>query len=153
LAINSHWFERTALSSAASWSGLNQSLKQQLKVDTGYYYAQAQLWSEEKPDSFAGVHNFNGVLLIFDEASGIPKPIWTVSEGFFTEPVFHRYWFTFSNPRRNTGAFFECFHSQREFWRRRNIDSRSVEGTDKNLLNQIVQKYGDDSDEARVEVR
>ena len=152
LAINGHWFERTALSlKPAEW--FDRALKTQLKVDTGYYYAQAQLWSEENPDAFAGVHNHNGVIVIFDEGSGIPEPIWTVTQGFFTEPVLHRYWFTFSNPRRNTGAFFECFHRHRNFWNRRNIDSRSVEGTDKGLLNQIIAQHGEDSDEARIEVK
>lgn len=152
LSINSHWFERTALSLLpANW--FQDSLKKQLQVDTGYYYSKAVLWSEENPDSFAGAHNHNGILLVFDEASGIPKPIWSVSEGFFTEPILHRYWFVFSNPRRNTGSFFECFHGQRAFWKRRNLDSRYVEGTDKTVLNQIISKYGDDSDEARIEVK
>lgn len=152
LAINGHWFDRTTLKlRPMPW--FEEALKKQLKIDTGYYYAQAQLWQEENPDAFAGVHNHNGILLIFDEASGIPKPIWTVSEGFFTEPVLHRYWFCFSNPRRNTGEFYECFHKHRAYWYRRNIDSRSVEGTDKAKLNQIVEKHGEDSDEARIEVK
>lgn len=152
LAINSHWFERQTLSlKPALW--FQDALKRQLKIDSGYYYAQAQLWSEEKPDAFAGVHNDKGILVVFDEASGIPKPIWTVTEGFFTEPILHRYWLVFSNGRKNTGSFFECFHAHRAYWRRRHLDSRKVEGTDKTLLNNIVQKYGEDSDEARVEVK
>lgn len=152
LSLNSHWFDRNALSlRPAPW--FEESLKKDLKIDTGYYYAQAQLWSEENPDAFAGVHNHNGTLVIFDEASGIPAPIWTVTEGFFTEPVLHRYWFCFSNPRRNTGAFFECFHKNRSYWRRRHIDSRTVEGTDVAVLNKIIEQHGDDSDAARVEVK
>ncbi len=152
LMINSHWFEKTTLSlRPALW--FEEALKKQLKIDTGYYYAQAQLWSEEKPDAFAGAHNQAGILVNYDEASGIPKPIWTVTEGFFTEPVLHRYWFAFSNPRRNTGEFYECFHKSRNYWYRRNLDSRSVEGTDKNKLKEIVEKHGADSDEARIEVK
>ncbi|MCA9339387.1 MAG: terminase [Candidatus Saccharibacteria bacterium] len=152
LLINSHWFDRTTLSlRPAPW--FEDALKTQLKIDTGYYYSQAQLWSEENPDAFAGVHNQEGVLVIFDEASGIPKPIWTVSEGFFTEPILHRYWFCFSNPRRNTGEFYECFHKSRDYWYRRNLDSRTVEGTDVGKLNQIIEKHGADSDEARIEVK
>lgn len=152
MSINSHWFDKQAMSlKPAQW--FEKELKVQLKVDTGYYYAQAQLWSEEKPDAFAGAHNQNGMLLVFDEASGIPAAIWRVSEGFFTEPILHRYWFCFSNPRRNTGEFFECFHKFRSYWRRRNLDSRTVEGTDKTVLNKIVEKHGEDSDEARVEVK
>jgi hypothetical protein len=152
LSINAHWFDRTATKMVAMpW--FEKALKQQLKVDTGYYYAEAQLWSEEKPDAFAGAHNHYGMLVIFDEASGIPEAIWSVTEGFFTEPILHRYWFCFSNPRRNTGAFFECFHKHRNFWQRRHIDSRTVEGVDKGVLQSIVDKYGEDSDQARVEVK
>jgi hypothetical protein len=152
LSINSHWFEKTAMSlRPTEW--YEKALKTQLKIDTGYYYAQAQLWSEERPDAFAGAHNHHGLLLIFDEASGIPKPIWTVSEGFFTEPVLHRYWFCFSNPRRNIGSFYECFNANRKFWNRRTIDSRTVEGTDRNVYDEIIATHGDDSDEARVEVK
>lgn len=152
LAINNHWFEKTALSlRPAEWFGA--LLKKQLQIDTTYYYAKAQLWSEENPDAFAGLHNQYGILLIFDEASGIPAPIWKVSEGFFTDPVLHRYHFVFSNPRRNTGPFFECFHKLRSRWRLRQIDSREVEDTDKKVLNDIIADYGEDSDEARVEVK
>lgn len=152
LAINNHWFDRTALSlRPAPW--FEQALKDQLKIDTGYYYAQALLWSEENPDAFAGTHNYYGQCLTFDEASGIPPAIWSVSEGFFTEPILHRYWFCFSNPRRNTGEFFECFHKFRNYWWTKNIDSRSVEGVDTSLLQGIVDKFGEESDEAKVEVK
>jgi hypothetical protein len=153
LAINGHWFERTAMSlKPVEW--FEKALKYQLQIDTGYYYAQAQLWSEENPDGFAGVHNPNGVLVVFDEASGIPPAIWKVTKGFFTEEKCpHRYWFVFSNGRRNTGTFFECFHKSRKFWRRTQIDGRSVEGTDKKVYAEIIEEYGEDSDEARIEVK
>ncbi len=152
LAINGHWFDRQALSYKPSpWFA--EAVQKQLKIDTGYYYAQAQLWSEENPDGFAGVHNPHGVMVQFDEASGIPPPIWTVTEGFFTEPVLHRYWLTASNGRANTGNFFECFHKHRAQWNRRNqIDARTVEGADLAVLNGIIAQYGEDSDEARIEV-
>lgn len=152
LAINRHWFEINTMSLKPEiW--YERELKKQLNVDTGYYYAQAQLWSEDNPDAFAGVHNHNGVLLIYDEASGIPPAIWDVSKGFFTDPIENRFWFVFSNPRRNTGSFFECFGRNRKYWRGVQIDSRSVEGTDKDYLNQIVQENGEDSDVSRVEVK
>lgn len=152
MAINSHWFEKSTMAlKPAPW--FEDALKTQMKIDTGYYYAKAQLWSEENPDAFAGVHNMAGIVLIMDEASGIPAAIWKVSEGFFTEPVLHRYWFCFSNGRRNTGTFFECFHKDRKFWRRNHIDARTVEGTDPAVYAEIIEKHGEDSDEARVEVK
>ena len=151
LAINGHWFDRGILNyTPQAW--FRDALREQLQIDTGYYYANAQLWSEENPDAFAGVHNHNGVMVLFDEGSGIPAPIWKVTEGFFTEPTLHRYWYAFSNPRRNTGAFFECFHKNKDFWNTRHIDSRTVEGIDHGVLNNIIKQFGEDSDEARVEV-
>ena len=151
LAVNSHWFELAALSvRPAAW--FKELVEQDLKIGTAYYYAEAKLWKEETPDAFAGIHNPHGVLLIFDESSGIPSPIWTVSEGFFTEPVVDRYWIAASNPRRNSGAFFECFHRNRNYWRTRQIDSRTVEGTDPAQYEKIIKQHGADSDEARIEV-
>lgn len=153
LAINSHWFEKSAMAlKPAPW--FEELIKKQLKVDTGYYYAQAILWSEDNPDAFAGAHNPIGMLLIFDEASGIPPAIWKVSKGFFTEEkCLYRFWFVFSNGRRNTGSFFECFHANRAFWRRTQIDARTVEGTDKQVYAEIIAEHGEDSDEAAVEVK
>lgn len=151
LSINAHWWDKQALSlKPAEW--FKQLIEKKLLTDCTYYYAAAQLWSEENPDAFAGAHNEAGMGVVFDEASGIHEKIWTVTEGFFTEPILHRYWFAFSNPRRNTGAFYECFHKYRDHWKTRQIDSRSVEGTDVDRLNKIVQKYGQESDEAKVEV-
>lgn len=151
MAINGHWFDYTATSiKPAPWFA--ELIKQQLKIDTQYYYSMAQTWSEEDPDAFAGAHNANGMLVIFDEASGISHKIWTVTEGFFTEPTARRFWLVRSNGRRNTGAFFECFNRDRDHWRNRHIDARTVEGTDRAIYDKIIVKYGAESDEARVEV-
>lgn len=151
LAINSHWWEPTVLSvRPAPW--FREALAEQLKVDTQYYYTMGQTWSEENPDAFAGVHNQQGVILTFDEASGIPVPIFSVSEGFFTEPILDRYWFVFSNPRRNSGGFYDCFHEHKAYWKLRQIDSRTVEGTDPALFARIIQQYGVESDTVKVEV-
>jgi len=93
------------------------------------------------------------MLVIFDEASGIPDSIWSVASGFFTENILDRYWLAFSNGRRNSGYFYEIVDgSKRDFWESEKIDARTVEGTDKQVYEQIIAEYGEDSDEARVEV-
>jgi len=151
LLINSQWFDFEATSvKPTEW------LKKQLadmKIGTTYYQASAKLWSEENPVGFAGAHNPLGMMVIFDEASGIPESIWTVTAGFFTEVATHRLWLAFSNPRKNTGAFYDRFHKFSDTWHTRNLDSRTVEGSDYNTLEEIITAYGDDSDEARVEVK
>jgi hypothetical protein len=151
LAINGHWFDTTVLSvRPAPW--FEAIVKRQLSIDTGYYYTQGQLWSEENPDAFAGVHNPLGVMVTFDEASGIPSPIFKVTEGFFTEPTLYRFWDIFSNPRRNSGAFFDCFNNDAAFWKTRQVDSRTVEDTDQALFDRMIAQYGIDSDTVRVEI-
>lgn len=151
MSLNAHWFDPTVLSlRPAPW--FEKAVKDSLGIDTGYYYCQGQLWSEENTDAFAGVHNPLGVCVIFDEASGIPVPIFSVTEGFFTEPVIDRYWFVYSNARRNSGGFYDCFHDQAKQWRLRHLDARTVEGTDQKVYKGIIDKYGIDSDVVRIEV-
>jgi hypothetical protein len=151
LAMNAHWFEISATRvTPAKW--LAELVERDLKKGTRYWGVEGRLWSEENPDAYAGVHNFDGVMLIFDEASGISDAIWQVAQGFFTENTPNRFWMAFSNPRRNTGYFYECFNAKRDFWRNKIVDARSVEGTDKQVYEQIIAEYGPDSVQAHVEV-
>jgi hypothetical protein len=151
MSLNSHWFEISATRVApAKW--LTEIVEKDLKMGTRYWGAEGRLWSAENPDAYAGVHNFQGVMLVFDEASGIEDSIWSVAAGFFTENTPNRFWMAFSNPRRNSGYFYECFNGKRDFWRNKIVDARSVEGTDKAVYQQIIDEYGADSNQAYVEV-
>jgi hypothetical protein len=134
----------------AKW--LTELVERDLKKGTRYWGVEGRLWSAENPDAYAGVHNFDGVMVIFDEASGIDDAIWAVTSGFFTENTPNRFWMAFSNPRRNTGYFYEAFNSKREFWTSKIVDARTVEGTDKKVYEQIIAEYGPDSSQAHVEV-
>jgi hypothetical protein len=151
MLINSHWWEISATKLVpAKW--LTDIVEKDLKKGTRYWACEGKLWSEENPDSYAGVHNQDGMMLIFDESSGIPDAIWDVGAGFFTENTPDRYWFAFSNPRRNSGYFFECFNAKRAFWKSRTVDARTVEDTDKAVYEQIIAEYGENSSQAKVEV-
>ena len=151
MSINSHWFEVSATRvMPAKW--LVELVERDLKKGTRYWGVEGRLWSAENPDAYAGVHNFDGVLVIFDEASGIDDSIWAVTAGFFTENTPNRFWMAFSNPRRNTGYFYETFNSKRAFWKTRVVDARTVEGTDKAVYQRIIDEYGPDSAQAHVEV-
>lgn len=151
MAIHANWFEHNAMSlRPADW--LVQALKDTTDYDDAYWYIQARLWSEESPDAFAGVHSQQGMAVLFDEASGIPSVIWPVTQGYFTDKTVHRLWIAISNPRNPSGAFFECFNANRDTWWNRTVDARSVNENDQALYDQIIKQYGEDSDEARVEV-
>lgn len=151
MAINSHWFETSSTNlRPAAW--LSTLVERDLKISPRAWAVEGRLWSKETPDAYAGLHNHVGVLLIFDEAAGIDDSIWDVSQGFFTETTENRFWLAFSNPRRNSGYFFETFNKKRDYWKTAQIDARDVEGTDKSIYEQIIAEYGDESNQARVEI-
>ena len=153
MSMNSHWFTIDAMKIyPQEW--ISKLIQEQLKINTLYWNITGQTWSEENPDSFAGMHNSYGLTVLYDEASGIPAPIWAVTKGFFTEMNPYRYWLAFSNPRRNSGAFYDRFHKPEllQTWKARQIDARNVEGTDPSVYQEIINEHGVNSDTARVEV-
>ena len=151
LALNSHWFEVVGITvTPAKW--LKEIVERDLQKGTTAWGAFGKLWSEDNPEAYAGVHNHEGVMVIYDEASGIPDAIWSIAKGFFTEITKNRFWLAFSQGRRNSGYFFEIFNKKRDFWDGDQIDARTVEGTDPKVYQEIIEEHGEDSDEARVEV-
>jgi len=111
-------------------------------------------WSEHNTDAFAGLHNKGKrILLVFDEASAIADRVWEVAEGAMTDEDTEIIWLAFGNPTQNTGRFRECFGRFKHRWNTFQIDSRTVEGTNKEQLDKWVEDYGEDSDFVRVRVR
>jgi hypothetical protein len=111
-------------------------------------------WSESNTDAFAGLHARGRiVLLMMDEAAGIPDTIWEVAEGAMTDEDTVLIWIAFGNPTQNTGRFRECFRKHRKQWITHNIDSRTVEGTNKAALQMIVDAYGEHHDVTKARVK
>ena len=137
LMINNHWFD---------WSAT--SFKHKEHPET--WFCNAIPNSEHNSEAFAGLHAQH-VLLIFDEASGIPDKIWEVAEGSQTTP--RAMWFVFGNPTKNTGRFVSCFKEDKARWHTSHIDSRSCVMTNKKELKEWVKIYGEDSDFVRVRIR
>lgn len=107
---------------------------------------------EESSEAFAGLHAASSTpFYLFDEASAVPEKIFEVAQGGLTdgEPMF----FLFGNPTRNTGFFRRTFGNLKHRWNSKQVDSREVEGTNKELMNKWIEDYGDDSDFVRVRVK
>jgi hypothetical protein len=113
-------------------------------------------WSENNAVAFQGLHNEGKrLLMIYDEASGIPDPIWEAGDGCMTDKNTERVWCVFGNPNLPKGRFRECFPGGRfaDNWKSRCVDSRTISFTDKGELNRWVKDYGEDNDFVRVRVR
>ena len=116
--------------------------------------ADATPWSEHNTEAFAGLHNKGKrIVLVFDEASAIADKVWEVAEGALTDEDTEIIWLAFGNPTQATGRFRECFGKYRHLWVTRQIDSRTVEGTNRAYLDEMVATYGEDSDIVKVRVR
>lgn len=143
LAINGHWFKHTATAMFANDPKHEKTWR-----------ADAVAWSENNTEAFAGLHNEGKrIILIFDEASAIADKVWEVAEGALTDEGTEIIWLAFGNPTRNTGRFRECFRRFRHRWKTYQIDSRTVEGTNKKQIQKWVDDYGEDSDFVKVRVR
>lgn len=143
LSYNGDWFDVRA----TSIRSLDKKHELSWRVDF-------VTWSEHNTDAFAGLHNkLKLILLIYDEASSIADPVWDVSEGALTDEETIIIWLAFGNPTKNTGRFRECFGKFKHRWKTYQIDSREVEGTNKEQLQKFVDDFGEDSDFVRVRVR
>ncbi len=117
------------------------------------WFCSAQTCKEENSEAFAGQHAADSTsFYIFDEASAVPDKTFEVAEGGLTdgEPME----FAFGNPTRSSGKFHRVtFGSERGRWNCRSIDSRTSSISNKPLIEEWIQDYGEDSDFVRVRVR
>lgn len=143
MAITSDWFKITASALASTVPGHEKSWR-----------LDAVTWSKENTEAFAGLHNLGKrIIVIYDEASGIDDKVWEVTLGALTDEGTEIIWIAFGNPTKNTGKFREAFGKLRNLWKTRQIDSRTVEGTNKAYLAELVDTYGENSDIVKVRVR
>jgi hypothetical protein len=143
LAINSHWFKLVGTALFSTDAGHEKTWR----ID-------ATPWSETNTEAFAGLHNEGRrLLLIFDEASAIAETVWEVAEGALTDENTEIIWAAFGNPTRNTGRFRQCFTKFAHRWVHKQVDSRTVEGTNKTQIAKWIDDYGEDSDFVRIRVR
>ncbi|QNQ11389.1 terminase [Sphingomonas alpina] len=143
LSLTSDWFRVGATSLVSTTPGHDRSWRADLVT-----------WSLTNTEAFAGLHNQGKrLILVFDEASGIPAKVWEVALGALTDEETEIIFLAFGNPTSNSGAFRDCFGAHRHLWNTAQIDSRKVEGTNKAYLDELVATYGEDSDIVRVRVR
>lgn len=143
LSITREWFDVSATSIAV-----------RDKSHAKTWRADFVPWSEHNTEAFAGLHNKGKrIVLVFDEASAIADKVWEVAEGALTDEETEIIWVAFGNPTRNTGRFRECFRRYKHRWHHAQIDSRTVEGTNKAQIAKWAEDYGEESDFFKVRVR
>lgn len=142
-SITAHWFDTQA-----------QSIKSRDPLHTEAWRQDFVPWSQHNTEAFAGLHNIKRIIILeFDESSKIHDKVWEVAEGALTDEDTIIIWIVFGNPTRNSGRFRECFRRFRHRWVTRQIDSRTVPGTNKKKIAEWAADHGEESDFFKIRVR
>jgi phage terminase large subunit len=104
----------------------------------------------ETPEAMAGVHSPGWVLLIADEASGIPDTVFEAASGSMSG---HNCTTLLAgNPVRTTGYFFDTFHKMRGWWWTQHVSCVGHPNVSTDYVESQKARYGEDSNAYRIRV-
>lgn len=112
-------------------------------------YIERRTSRAEQPEAMAGVHSAH-VLLIGDEASGIPESVYESAGGSMAGE--HRVMVLTGNPVRSTGYFYECFHRMAPLWWTKTVSCVDSPRVPDSYVKQKALEYGEDSNAYRIRV-
>lgn len=103
----------------------------------------------EKPEALQGIHSEN-VLLVADEASGVPEQIFEAAigsmSGLFATTLL------LSNPTRSSGFFYDTHHKLADMWFRVTVSADDSPRVSDDYVRDVARRYGEDSNAYRVRV-
>jgi hypothetical protein len=112
-------------------------------------FMSARTSSADRPEALAGVHSEN-VLLIVDEASAIPEPVFESAAGSMSGHAATTV--LIGNPTRNTGLFFKTHHQLSQDWNTMHVSCLDNPLVSTDFVQQIKATYGETSNAFRVRV-
>ena len=106
---------------------------------------------EEQAETLAGIHG-DHLLILADESSGIPDPVFVPLEGAMTQP--DNKVILISNMTKNFGYFFDTHFNSiiSKAWAKFHWDSRKSSNVDKSMPEYFAAKYGVESNVFRIRV-
>lgn len=102
-----------------------------------------------KPENMQGFHE-DYMLFIIDEASGVADDIMEAILGTLSGR--HNKLLMCGNPTRTSGTFYDSHNKDRHHYRSHKVSSMDSSRTSKKNIDMLLEKYGHDSDVARVRV-
>ncbi len=121
----------------------------ELKADPDVSFASAKTSSADRPEAMAGVHSEN-VLLIFDEASGIPEAVFIAASGSMSGH--DAITVLIGNPTRSTGTFHSSHHEARHNWTTMHVSCVGNRLVTQDFIDDMRDRWGENSNEFRVRV-
>lgn len=101
----------------------------------------------ESPEALQGVHSAN-VLLIADEASGVPEKIFEAAAGSMSDK--NATTLLLGNPTKSSGFFFDTHHKLSDTWKTYHISHADSSRVSDSFVEEIRRRYGERSNAFRV---
>lgn len=103
----------------------------------------------EQPEALQGIHADN-VLLIVDEASGVPEQVFEAGSGSMSGH--NATTLLAGNPVRSTGFFFDTHNRNNYFWKTYHVSCRDSSRVSQEYIDEAAATYGEESNPYRVRV-
>jgi hypothetical protein len=120
-----------------------------LKADPDGSFTVARTASPENAESFQGQHSEN-ILFIWDEAAGIDERLYNAARG--SMGAANAMTVLAGNPTRLNNYFHKAFTTNASIWTRFRISSIGLKTMVPDFINEIIQTFGENSNEYRVRV-
>ena len=117
-----------------------------IKESPDSWWARARTGRKETPEALSGVHG-KWVMLLGDEASGIPDEIFDSGEASLTGE--NTTVILVGNPVRLEGYFYDSHNKNKKFWKTYMFNGEESPIVSQEHIKEIVDKYSKDSDEYR----
>lgn len=121
----------------------------ELKADPAGSFVSARTSKAEQPEALQGIHS-DHVLLIADEASGIPESIFEAAGGSMSGE--HAVTLLLGNPVRSSGTFYETHHRLASEWTTFHLSCVDSPRVSREFIREMAARYGEDSNAYRVRV-
>lgn len=126
-----------------------KSTEIELKAAPAESFFTARTARAENPEALQGVHS-DHVLLIADEASGVPEAIFEAAAGSMSGE--NATTILLSNPVRSSGFFYDTHHKLKDMWFTIHISQKDSSRVTDDFANDIARRYGENSNAYRIRV-
>ena len=121
----------------------------ELAGDSERNFISARTSRAEQPDALQGVHA-DHVLLICDEASGVPEQVYEAAGGSMS--AHHASMVLAGNPVRSSGYFYDTFHKLEDRWNTFHVSCETTSRVSNEYIEECKLRYGPESNTYRVRV-
>lgn len=137
------WLNDSLIKDLLKWT----KTKVYMQGDSERWFATAR--TATKPENMQGFHE-DHMLIVVDEASGVADAIMEAILG--TLSGFDNKLLMCGNPNKIEGVFYDSHNSDRDKYKTHKVSSYDSERTNKENIEMLIDKYGEDSDVVRVRI-